>query len=219
MAPSGGSLQQRALAVKALMLRRTIVRAKQTARAARFESFAIMIQQQNLCALVAAQSSLQEGEERRVVHRALGKWRGSTLAGYLRDGDDQTYLENFRCTRIRFEALVEQLAHSRLDTAAAATVARSTDWRKVRRAVNARAAADPPTRRFKVAVALYATGQGGPIKVLADAAFSGILLGRHACLHANQRFRACLHLSAAVCTSVCRDKTVHLQGQAGLASG
>ena len=126
MAPSGGSLQQRALAVKALMLRRTIVRAKQTARAARFESFAIMIQQQNLCALVAAQSSLQEGEERRVVHRALGKWRGSTLAGYLRDGDDQTYLENFRCTRVRLEALVEQLARSRLDTAPAALRAQGT---------------------------------------------------------------------------------------------
>ena len=174
MAPSGGSLQQRALAAKALVLRRTIVRARQTARAARFESFALMIQQQNLDMLVAAQSSLQEGEERRVVHRALGKWRGSTLAGYLRDGDDQTYLENFRCTRVRFEALVAQLAHSRLDTAAAATVARSTDWRKIRRAVNARAVLDPPSSRFKVAVALYSTGQGGPIKVLADVASIGV---------------------------------------------
>ena len=174
MTHGGGSLPQRAGVVKALMLRRVIIRARQAARAAQFEAFALMVQQQNLDTLVSAGSAQEGGEERRVVHRALGKWRGSTLAGYLRDGDDQTYLENFRCTRVRFEALVEQLARSRLDTAPAALRGRSTDWRKIRQLVNARAVLDPPTRSYKVAVALYATGQGGPVKVLADAASIGV---------------------------------------------
>ena len=46
--------------------------------------------------------------------------------------------------------------------------------RKIRQLVNARAVLDPPTRSYKVAVALYATGHGGPVKVLADAASIGV---------------------------------------------
>jgi len=36
------------------------------------------------------------------VERALVKWRGSTVAGYLR-GEDRTYRENFRCSKHRFD--------------------------------------------------------------------------------------------------------------------
>ena len=118
--------------------------------------------------MVAASSS---SEERRTVNRALGKWRGSTLSGYLRDGDDQTYLENFRCTKARFEFIVQQLQDSPLDLAPPKVL--TSDWRKVRRTQRAREVADPPPRRYKVACALYAMGQGGPIKVLADAASIG----------------------------------------------
>ena len=48
--------------------------------------------------------------------RALGRWRGSTVAGYLR-GDDRTYLENFRCSQHRFDDMVMRLAGSGLDKA------------------------------------------------------------------------------------------------------
>ena len=44
----------------------------------------------------------QDGAPRRVVPRCLGKWRGSTLSGYL-SHDDTTYKENFRCTDPEFE--------------------------------------------------------------------------------------------------------------------
>ena len=88
------------------------MRARQTRRAAMFDRLRAMVQHQNgllVAALVAESSS--KGE-RRTVSRALGSWRGSTLSGYLRDGDDQTYLENFRCTKARFECLVHQLFSS-----------------------------------------------------------------------------------------------------------
>ena len=162
---------QRVQAAKALFVARTIMRARQTRRAAMFERFRAMVQHQNgllLAAVVAASSS---SEERRTVNRALGKWRGSTLSGYLRDGDDQTYLENFRCTKARFEFIVHQLQDSPLDLAPPKVL--TSDWRKVRRTQRAREVADPPSRRYKVACALYAMGQGGPIKVLADAASIG----------------------------------------------
>lgn len=50
-------------------------------------------------------------DQRRHVERASGKWRGSTLSGYLR-GDDQTYVENFRMTRETFNKLLSLLAAS-----------------------------------------------------------------------------------------------------------
>ena len=165
------SATQRVQAAKALFVARTIMRARQTRRAAMFDRLRAMVQHQNgllVAALVAVSSS--KGE-RRTVSRALGSWRGSTLSGYLRDGDDQTYLENFRCTKARFECLVHQLRDSPLDVGAPKVL--TSDWRKVRRTQRAREIGDPPTRRFKVACALYATGHGGPIKVLADVASIG----------------------------------------------
>ena len=166
------SATQRVQAAKALFVARTIMRARQTRRAAMFDRLRAMVHHQNgllVAALVAVSSS--KGE-RRTVSRALGSWRGSTLSGYLRDGDDQTYLENFRCTKARFECLVHQLRDSPLDVGAPKVL--TSDWRKVRRTQKALQSTDPPTRRFKVACALYATGHGGPIKVLADVASIGI---------------------------------------------
>ena len=162
---------QRLKAANALFVVRTILRARQTRHAAMLERFSAMVLLHKglLAAAVVAASSASG--ERRIVSRALGKWRGS-LSGYLRDGDDQTYLENFRCTKQRFEAIVEQLRNSQLD-AAPSVVRTSSDWRKVRRTMRAREMVDPPPRRYKVACALYAMGQGGPIKVLADAASIG----------------------------------------------
>ena len=55
-------------------------------------------------------------QARRVVPRALGKWRGSTLSGYLKH-DDQTYLERFRATRAQLDGLVIRLQGSQLDSA------------------------------------------------------------------------------------------------------
>ena len=170
-ATRGLTATQRLQAAKALFVARTIMRARQTRRAAMFERLFAMVHQQNGLLLAAVAAACSSAEERRTVSRALGKWRGSTLSGYLRDGDDQTYLENFRCTKARFEALVEQLRDSPLDVTPPKAL--TSDWRKVRRTQKAREVVDSPSRRYKVACALYATGQGGPIKVLADAASIG----------------------------------------------
>ena len=53
--------------------------------------------------LQAAAFAAQEQDDapRRVVPHCLGKWRGSTLSGYL-SHDDTTYKENFRCRHRRF---------------------------------------------------------------------------------------------------------------------
>ena len=45
---------------------------------------------------VCPRRSRRDGEPRRVVVRAEGKWRGSTVGGYLYEGDEQTIRENFR---------------------------------------------------------------------------------------------------------------------------
>ena len=165
--------QRRALAAKAVIAYRTIVRARQTSRATLFEGFKALVLQQSGMFLCVLASEMELKGNRRTVNRALAKWRGSTLSGYLRDGDDQTYLLNFRCTRKRFDAIVDGLRDSHLD-APPEKLPGSTDWRKVRRTARARAITDPPSRRYKVAVALYATGQGGVVKVLADAASIGV---------------------------------------------
>ena len=111
---------------------------------------------------------------RRVVPRALGKWRGSTLAGYLTH-DDTTFLENFRCTRQEFDGLVTLLQGSALDSMEAqrdaqqAAQPRAARWTK-----QARVAKDPPTLRFKVGLCLYCIGHGGPVKPLADVGSVGV---------------------------------------------
>ena len=155
-----------------LLLGRQIVRARQRASAVLFDTFKATVLQQNDLLLAALAAASQGGGERRTVNRALGKWRGSTLSGYLRDGDRQTYLENFRVTRERLDALVDQFEGSVLFGAKPKQTG-SAEWRKVRRTAKAREIVDPPPARYKLACALYATGQGGPIKVLADAASIG----------------------------------------------
>ena len=49
--------------------------------------------------------------ERRVVPRALGKWRGSTIAGYLTH-DNATYIANFRATHLQLGGLIVLLQGS-----------------------------------------------------------------------------------------------------------
>jgi len=66
--------------------------------------------------VLAAMASSSAKGERRHITRALGKWRGSTVAGYLRDGDDQTLRHNFRCSsRARFDHLVSLFKGGKLD--------------------------------------------------------------------------------------------------------
>ena len=142
------SATQRVQAAKALFVARKIMRARQTRRAAMFDRLRAMVQHQNgllVAALVAESSS--KGE-RRTVSRALGSWRGSTLSGYLRDGDDQTYLDDFRCTKPRFESLVHQLRDSPLDVGAPKVL--TSDWRKVRRTQKALQSTDPPSSHAAV---------------------------------------------------------------------
>ena len=57
-----------------------------------------------------------EAQPKRVVERALGKWRGSTVAGYMRSGDAQTYRLKFRCTKAQFDTLYRLLIGSCFDT-------------------------------------------------------------------------------------------------------
>ena len=106
-------------------------------------------------------------QARRVVPRALGKWRGSTLSGYLTH-DDQTYLDRFRATRAQLDGLVERLQGSQLDAAEnqyvlarrppppSGATARSPTSRKRARTKQARVIKDLPTLRYKVALCMYA---------------------------------------------------------------
>ena len=151
----------------------TTLRKQRTTRQARAMcqlQEALLTGQDDAIAVVVALSQ-DQGAARRIVERALGKWRGSTVSGYLR-GDDRTYLENFRCgSQHRFNDLVERLAGSALDRAETRT------GQQLRRGASkmqkANAVKDPPTLRYKVAVCMYALGQGGPIKVIADAVSLG----------------------------------------------
>ena len=72
--------------------------------------------QHDAIAAVLAMSQEQSGA-RRTIQRAADKWRGSTLAGYLHLGDDATYVANFRCSKHRFNDLVQRLKGSCLDKA------------------------------------------------------------------------------------------------------
>ena len=104
-------------------------------------------------------------DQRRHVERASGKWRGSTLSGYLR-GDDQTYVENFHMTRATFDKLLSLLAASEFALSGGMPgqgvsgggregASKRSDIRY------AQAHTDPPSTRFKLATCLYAMGQGG----------------------------------------------------------
>ena len=85
---------------------------------------------------------------------------------------------------------INQLRDSPLDVGAPKVL--TSDWRKVRRTQRAREIGDPPTRRFKVACALYATGHGGPIKVLADSASIGKSTLRKYLEHVSHIYNFCV---------------------------
>ena len=122
-------------------------------------------QQQAAVAVVMA-ASAAEAAPRRSVERALGKWRGSTIGGYLR-GDDTTYLANFRCTKLRFDDLLAKLRGSCF--ASGVEHATYRPHAGARLTTKARSRLDPPDLRFKLAMCMYALGQqGGSTKVLAD---------------------------------------------------
>jgi hypothetical protein len=86
-------------------------------------------------------------------------------------GDDATYLANFRCSKHRFNDLVHRLQGSCLDKAEERTEHRLRG--KAARFKKANVVRDTPGMRFKIAACLYALGQGGPLKVLADVASLG----------------------------------------------
>jgi hypothetical protein len=134
------------------------------------QKFLLDGQQQALAAVIMSAQATEEKVGRRTVERAAGKWRGSTISGYMR-GDNRTYMENFRCSKHRFNDLVSQLRHSGLDKASerANRVLRrgAARWQK------ANELRDAPDLHFKVAVCMYALGHGGPLKVLADVASIG----------------------------------------------
>ena len=121
-------------------------------------------------------------EPRRHVRRALGKWRGSTVGVYLADGDQKTFKDNFRCTKETFSLLATLLSSSafataedaqRITTAAAPRFDRRATARRVC-AHRMRQVLDAPNLRFKLAACLYAMGQGGRMKPLADACSIGV---------------------------------------------
>lgn len=122
---------------------------------------------------MAITSIAQDGDELstrsapRVVERSLGKWRGSTVAGYSR-GDEITIKENFRCSSDSLGAVVILLYGSSLDTVVYNASAKSANKGRIR-SHRARELCDPPTLRFKVCACLYSLGQGGTLKVKADA--------------------------------------------------
>ena len=104
-----GTAPQRVAAV-AFLAYRTITRARQSRQADAFRLLTRMVQQNtDDLMMLCASSVAEETHKRRVVERALGAWRGSTISGYLR-GDEKTYLENFRCSKQKFDAVVARRA-------------------------------------------------------------------------------------------------------------
>ena len=124
---------------------------------------------------LSAQDS-STGKQRRVVERVRGKWRSSTLSGYLRTGDDITYRENFRMNRKTFNKLLGLLkptSFAMCDEARFPTPVRGNKRRSPQSIAYARAHTDPPSTRYKLAVCLYAMAQGGRFKLIGDAASLG----------------------------------------------
>ena len=133
-----------------------------------------------MIALAPMSDQDQEKGPRRVVPRCLGKWRGSTIFGYLRGGpagrDEVTYRENFRMSIGAFDKLVELMEgtpfRAQLPSEPITVLREKARSRRGKRPANlklASAALDYPTTRFKVAACLYTMGQGGPKKPNADA--------------------------------------------------
>jgi hypothetical protein len=120
--------------------------------------------------VVLVTQAAKDEAPRRTEQRALGKWRGSTLSGYLRN-DEQSHRANFRCRGKKLDELVELLRLSKLAGAGGCNAQVLSRGRRVTR--KARECVDPPSCRYKVATCMYAMAFGGPTKVLADAASIG----------------------------------------------
>ena len=69
----------------------------------------IVAHQEDAALVVALMNAGEEGSVRRTVERAHGKWRGSTLMGYLGQGDETTYRANFRMTKAQLKGIIEGL--------------------------------------------------------------------------------------------------------------
>ena len=143
------------------------------------------IRRRRALAFVVAQLAASESSSRanRVVPRALGKWRGSSLAGYVFRGDEKTYKEKFRMPKAAFDKLLAlltgsgfdcALSHSDRSAALYATSGRRGSASRLRiRMVAARAATDPPCLKFKVATCMYIFARGGILEKVSDVASIG----------------------------------------------
>jgi len=146
-----------------------------------------MAKRRTIVTATMAALAVQEEKERksaRQVERANGKWRGSTLYGYLTGGssgrDEQTYLENFRMSIGAFDKLVSHLeATPFASEVAPVSIVVAREAAKQRRGQTppstllCRMHTDPAPTRFKTAACLYLLGQGGPLKPSADVASVG----------------------------------------------
>lgn len=120
-------------------------------------------------------------DPRRVVERAEGKWRGSTLGGYVFRGDDVTYRKHFRMSRDSFDRLHFMLLGSEI-----ASDLEDEQGERVRETYgvppksldsftsHCRSKTDPPTTAFKMGSCLYAMAHGGPLQSSADVASVGL---------------------------------------------
>ena len=104
----------------------------------------------------ALQALQDEKVKRRVVVRAENSWRGSTLYGYVTEGDNKTYTDNFRMTMATVKMLDAKLSDGGFLV--------DNKCRDVNKRI---------TSIFKVAVCLYFLAQGGTLKQAADCASIG----------------------------------------------
>ena len=147
------------MAVGALKAIKKARETRQRAVRQQLQQFLVDGQQQALAAVVMAAQATEEEAGRRTVERAAGKWRGSTIGGYLR-GDNRTYLENFRCSRHHFKDLSSR---------SCATVAWTNHVLRVgaARFQQAHEMRDAPVQSCSMHVCSRACG---PLKVLANVA-------------------------------------------------
>ena len=162
--------------MRALMLVFCIVQARlrseQYAAAAEAVERRMQMRKRKACSSMFAltcvdASDASQPQKRRKVHRALGKWRGSTISGYLRGDhgpDELTYRMNFRMSIGAFNAMVEKLSKTNFDSnvdvhdvATLKKKAKMSNWNE--RADSALkvgwSVLDHPNTRYKCAVCLY----------------------------------------------------------------
>lgn len=155
---------------------KSIKKRRSTAGARALEQLQQRLQQEQIDAAatvvaLAACEDVKDRGPRRTEQRALGKWRGSTLSGYLRN-DEKSHHDNFRCRGQKLDELVELLKGSKMAGPDEGNVQQLSRGRRVTR--KARQCVDPPSLRYKVATCMYAMAFGGPTKVIADAASIGV---------------------------------------------